>query len=200
MTPPSPAGQRQRQRGRAGSGHPDRHRRDGSIASFTVNGLPAHGTLYRRRADSTSHPGTRCRPAPDGTDRSLPADPDWNGDTRFPFAPPITQAPSAPTEATITITPVNDAPVARDDHGAVTEGGTPNVLAANGLIASAPNPAGQGTTTWTATSSPLSVFDRRKDRNRAVRSSIQTVVMPTASSSSTPTASWHVHRHRHLRR
>ena len=86
MTPPSPAGNLSasgREDALVPIRHPQRHRRDGSIASATVNGLPPTAPLYVDAArTSRSHRAPRCRPAPTRrlTVHFQPT-PDWNGDT-----------------------------------------------------------------------------------------------------------------------
>ena len=55
----------------------------------------------------------------------------------------VYSADGTATTVTIDVFGKDEPPTANDDHGAVTEGGTLNVLAANGLIASALNPAGK---------------------------------------------------------
>ena len=61
--PVAPPDERQRRRGRAGPGHPDRHRRGRQVhRQLHVNGLPAHGTLYLDAA--RTQPVTRYPAAP----------------------------------------------------------------------------------------------------------------------------------------
>ena len=122
----------QRRRGTRWSLHPDRHRRGRQHRQFhRFHGLPGP---RQRCTDAARHPaGTPLPPTagrPDGH-RSQPPDPDWNGGTRFTvLRPPITRGAGNAPEATLTVTPVNDAPSPADDAPAAARGragsGTPD--------------------------------------------------------------------------
>jgi large repetitive protein len=84
---------------------------DGTVASFIITSLPANGTLYS--SASGGAPLAVGAVVPPGSVYFVP-DADWNGSTSFGYAATDNQglADATPATATITITPVNDAPVA----------------------------------------------------------------------------------------
>jgi hypothetical protein len=91
---------------------------DGTVASFSLSTLPAGGTLYTDAA-LTSPVATATDYAATAGSRTLyfVPDPDFNGAASFNFAAKDDAGDSDPTSATatITVTSVNDAPVAADD-------------------------------------------------------------------------------------
>ena len=91
---------------------------DGTVASFSLSTLPADGTLYTDAA-LTSPVATATDYAATAGSRTLyfVPDPDFNGAASFNFAAKDDAGDSDPTSATatITVTPVNDDPVAADD-------------------------------------------------------------------------------------
>ncbi|WP_296188707.1 cadherin-like domain-containing protein, partial [Pseudomonas sp. UBA1879] len=102
---------------------------DGTVKSFVINSLPDNGTLYsdaamtiKVAANSTIAAGS------DGT-VTLYFQPnhDWNGDTTFNFnvVDDLGKTSASAATATITVTPVNDAPII-DLNGPDTVVGTPN--------------------------------------------------------------------------
>jgi hypothetical protein len=88
---------------------------DGTIASFTLQGLPANGVLYTDAAlSSAAVAGTAYG---SGTFFFVPAR-DFNGTSSFSFlATDNLGLASAPATGTITVTAVNDAPVANAAAG-----------------------------------------------------------------------------------
>ena len=83
---------------------------DGDEVILAVDTAPSHGTLVL---------------APYGTYSYTP-DPDFNGTDSFTYKANDYQADSAPATVTITVHPVNDAPVAVDDDAAVNEDSVDN--------------------------------------------------------------------------
>jgi VCBS repeat-containing protein/parallel beta-helix repeat protein len=94
---------------------------EGPIASFRLASLPANGALYSDAALTT--------PAVTGTDYAATGNAltlyfrplaNWNGSTGFQFtAADLLGALSAPSGATINVTPVNDAPAVTTSVGSV---------------------------------------------------------------------------------
>ena len=81
---------------------------------------------------------------PDGTLTFTPAA-NVNGPVEITYTISDGQGGLSTTTATVNVAAVNDAPVAANDAGAVAEDATLTVSAANGVIASASNPAGTDT-------------------------------------------------------
>ncbi len=87
---------------------------DGTVASFTITSLPANGLLYADVGLSTLLNLNDSVPASGNaaTVYFVP-DPDWNGSTSFDYAAVDDQGATdaTPATASITVTPVNDAPL-----------------------------------------------------------------------------------------
>ncbi len=116
---------------------------DSSVASFTVQALPANGTLYIDAARTTAVVAGTAYPA-SGDALTLYFSPaaNWNGGTSFTFfaTDDLGLAGTAAT-ASLTITAVNDAPVAADanastDENAVLSANVPAASDVDGTVAS----------------------------------------------------------------
>ncbi|MDZ4251553.1 MAG: Ig-like domain-containing protein, partial [Sulfuritalea sp.] len=105
---------------------------DGSIASYTISTLPANGTLYSDIGHTTI---VGAGDTVTGATLYFAPAADWNGSTSFSYtATDDGGAVSAAATASLTVNPVNDAPVAAADTGAVNEDATLSVAAINGVI------------------------------------------------------------------
>ncbi len=87
---------------------------DGSIASFTITALPANGTLYFN--GSALAVGASVTATGNGAILSFVPDADWNGSTSLGFTTTDNEgAVSSAVTQSITVTAVNDAPIALAD-------------------------------------------------------------------------------------
>ena len=97
---------------------------DGSVASFRILGLPANGTLYSDAALSNpiAASGTVAATGNAASVYFVP-DADYNGTPSFTYAAigDLGQQDATPATASITVTPVDDAPVAVADSFTVAE-------------------------------------------------------------------------------
>jgi VCBS repeat-containing protein len=96
---------------------------DGSVASFTVQTLPANGTLYLDAASATAVAmGTAYAATANALTLYFAPAADWNGSTAFDFvATDDLGLAGAAANASLTITAVNDAPVAADASASTGE-------------------------------------------------------------------------------
>ena len=110
---------------------------DGTVASFALANLPANGTLYTDAAlTNVAVTGTDYVATGETLTLYFSPDADWNGMTTFQYSAKddLGLVDTTPATGTITITPVNDDPVATDDDFATTEGGTCTIDAVNELL------------------------------------------------------------------
>ncbi|MES2629649.1 MAG: Ig-like domain-containing protein, partial [Bacteroidota bacterium] len=111
---------------------------DGDVLSAVVSVQPLHGTLSL---------------APNGSFTYTPAA-DFNGTDSFTYLATDGFGGSTPAVVTITVLPVNDAPVGRDDSYTVAED-TPLTIAAPGVLANDTDVDGDVLTLGTVTTQPL---------------------------------------------
>lgn len=102
---------------------------DGSVVSYKLTDLPDHGTLY---TDPGLTQVAQTGIAYGGSSLNLYFVPalDFNGTASFHFTATdnLGATTAAPGTATITVTPVNDPPVANNDIASVSEDGPPTVV------------------------------------------------------------------------
>ena len=117
---------------------------DGSIASFTIGSLPTNGVLLFGGTPVVLGQ-TISATAGSATLSFVPAA-NFNGSTAFDFTATDNEGAVSPSvNAPITVTAVNDAPVAANDQGSVTASQTLTVSAAEGVIQSTSVAAGRDT-------------------------------------------------------
>ena len=105
---------------------------DGSIVSYTISSLPANGTLY---ADAGLSAAVGAGDTVTGATLYFVPGANWNGSTGFNYtATDDGGLVSNSAAASITVTPVNDNPVAVADTGAVNEDATLIRTALTGVI------------------------------------------------------------------
>ena len=115
---------------------------DGTVQSFALGTLPANGTLYTDAGLTTAAAtGTDYAASGEALTLYFVPDADWNGVTSFDFAAKDDggAVDASPATATITVTAVNDAPIAAADSGAIGEDTLLNV-AASGVLSNDSDP------------------------------------------------------------
>jgi VCBS repeat-containing protein len=134
---------------------------DGSVASFTLSGLPANGTLYLDAAMTQIAPAGAALAA-SGNSLTLYFKPpfNWNGATTFNYtATDNSGATSAPASASITVAAVDDgAPLAGNDSFMTTLG-TPIIITRGQLLANDALPDNAHITNLSAVSSGTLVYN-----------------------------------------
>ncbi|MBT9499568.1 MAG: VCBS domain-containing protein, partial [Zoogloea sp.] len=96
---------------------------DGTVTSLTLADLPAHGTLYQDAAMTQPvSAGTALDTTTGTVTLYFKPDANWNGDTRFHFtATDNNGGVSAQATASLSVTAVNDPPVALADTGSTDQ-------------------------------------------------------------------------------
>ncbi len=104
---------------------------DGTVENFSLDSLPINGTLYTDATLTTlAVTGTNYAATGEALLLYFVPNANWNGDTTFTYHAIDNDllADATPATATITVTPVNDAPVAIDDTNTTAEDTTLTVL------------------------------------------------------------------------
>jgi len=113
-----------------------------SVVSFTLASLPAHGAFYTS-ADGTAALALGDAVAATGGSATIyfrASDPDFNGTSTFSYTAFDGEAHSAAASGTVTLAPVNDAPVAVDDTGFGTQEDTALTITVDALLANDSDP------------------------------------------------------------
>ena len=94
---------------------------DSSLHHFTITAIPANGVLLRTAGDPSSvvHVGDTVAASKNGATLTFVPNANWNGSTSLAYTATDTQGATSASKATttITVTPVNDAPVITHDDG-----------------------------------------------------------------------------------
>ncbi|UXY14237.1 Ig-like domain-containing protein [Chitiniphilus purpureus] len=111
---------------------------DGTVASFKLTSLPANGTFYSDAA--ATNPLTLASvitATNNGATIYFKPNADWNGSNTFQYSATDNNGlvSTGSATGTLTVNPVNDAPIAAPDSNTTAEDTTLAVSAANGLLA-----------------------------------------------------------------
>jgi len=107
---------------------------DGTIDHFNLVNTPAHGTFYSDAAGTQPLTNlTNITASNNGATIYFKPDANWNGSTPFTYTAVDNQgtASTTPATGTLTVTPVNDAPVVNFDSTTYTEKGAAVALVNN---------------------------------------------------------------------
>lgn len=122
---------------------------------FKILSLPAHGKLYEGEGTSGTEITSASAEDPfvlTGEEVTYVPDEDYNGPDDFDFEANDGAADSAAAEVSITVTPVNDAPVATDSSASMDEDGAPIEVDFGALVSDKETSVGD--LTYTVVSGP----------------------------------------------